>query len=129
MKSELTLLASALGVAVFVSGCYERRETAPPLPPQTEAPAAAPAPAQAAVSVVVQAPPVAYYYYPDVEVYYRPENKVYWWHDAGAWVSGPRPPSRIHLRDDGRLTVNLNVSEPWRQHDTVLKQHPRSRRR
>lgn len=120
MKSKLTLLASAFGVAVFVSGCYQSRETAPPPPPETAAPAA--------VSVVVQAPPIAYYYYPDAEVYYRPENKVYWWHDAGAWVSGPRPPSRIVLRDDRRLRVNLNASEPWRQHDTVLKQHPRNGR-
>ena len=118
MKSKLTLLASALGVAVLVSGCGRRRETAQPSPaPQAPAPAA------------VLAQPVAYYYYPDVEVYYHPETRVYWWFDAGVWVSGPRPPSTIVLRDDARVTVNLNVSEPWRQHEAVLKQHPRSGRR
>lgn len=126
MKNQLILLVSALGFAGLSSGCYQKSETsppAPPPPPQAEAPAVAPAPAP--VSVVVQTPPIAYYYYPDAEVYYRPEARLYWWHDGGAWASGPRPPPRIVLRDDARFSVNLNVTEPWRQHDFVLKQHPR----
>lgn len=106
MKNKLTLLAIAIGAAGFVSGCNQRRETAPPPTPQAQAVA------------------VPYYYYPDVEVYYHPEAKVYWWHGGGGWVSGPRPPAPIVLRDDARVTVNLNGSEPWRQHEVVLKQHP-----
>jgi len=95
MKNKLALLPIALGVAVLVSGCNQ----APPPAPQAQA--AAPATGAGAVP---------YYYYPDVEVYYRPETKVYWWHGDGAWVSGPRPPSTIVLRDDARVTVNLNGS-------------------
>ncbi|MGD0651734.1 MAG: hypothetical protein ABSA97_11450 [Verrucomicrobiia bacterium] len=118
MKNKLALLAIAIGAVVLVSGCDQRRETTPPPAPQAQAPA----PATVAVAV-------PYYYYPDVEVYYHPETKVYWWHGDGAWVSGPRPPSTIVLRDDARVTVNLNVSEPWRQHETVLKQHPHGGRK
>ncbi|MGA2221372.1 MAG: hypothetical protein ABSH21_06285 [Verrucomicrobiia bacterium] len=114
MKNKLALLPIALGVAVLVSGCNQ----APPPAPQAQAAA----PATVAVAV-------PYYYYPDVEVYYRPETKVYWWHGDGAWVSGPRPPSTIVLRDDARVTVNLNGSEPWRQHETVLKQYPHGGRK
>jgi hypothetical protein len=121
MKSSLTLFVIALGVAVLVSGCGKKSETAQSPAPQAQAPAAAPA--------EVLAQPVAYYYYPDVEVYYHPEARIYWWVDAGAWVSGPRPPSTIVLRDNARVMVNLNVAQPWRQHETVLRQHPRPGRR
>ena len=117
MKSELIPVVIALGVAVLLGGCGKKNDKAQPPAPQAQAPAAAPA--------AVLAQPVAYYYYPDVEVYYHPETRVYWWFDAGAWVSGPRPPSRIVLRDNARVQVNLNVSQPWRQHEVVLKQHPR----
>jgi hypothetical protein len=123
MKNKLTLFPIALGVAVLVSGCYQ----APPPPPQTQAPAPqAQAPVPAPAQVVAAVP---YYYYPDVEVYYHPETRVYWWHGDGRWDSGPRPPSTIVLKDDARVKVNLNTSEPWRQHETVVKQHPHGEKR
>lgn len=83
--------------------------------------AQAPAPGPTAVAVAVP-----YYYYPDVEVYYHPESRVYWWHGGGGWISGPQLPSTYVLREDARVTVNLNVAEPWRQHEAVLRQHPHS---
>lgn len=118
MKNKLALIAFAIGAVAFVSGCDRRHENAPPPAPQAQAPAPP-----------MVAGAVPYYYYPDVEVYYQPESRVYWWFGGGVWVSGPQPPSTIVLRDNARVMVNLNVSEPWRQHETVLRQHPRDKQR
>jgi hypothetical protein len=111
-------VASIAMSAVVLGGGCGKHDTAPP-------PSAAP-PAQAAVPP--PAPPAyAYYYYPDVEVYYYPVTGVYWWFDGAVWISGPRPPPTILLRDSVRVSVNLNTAEPWRQHDVVIREHPRGR--
>ena len=110
-----SLVCIAVGVAALGGGC-NKQVPPPPPPPQGAYPPPPPG-----------APAYAYYYYPDVEVYYYPVTGVYWWFDGGVWISGPRPPPRFVLRDSLRVTVNLNTPEPWRQHDVVVREHPRGR--
>ena len=119
IEIPVTLLAIAVGAVVLVSACATRREIPPPPAPQAQATAPDLA---AALPTATGDVPYAYYY--DVEVYYQPVIKIYWWFNGTVWVSGPRLPLTIVLREDARVMVNLHDTEPWKQHELVRKQHP-----
>ena len=65
-----------------------------------------------------------YVYYYEVEVYYQPVTKIYWWQNGVTWFSGPQLPLSFVLREAAQVLVNLNDTEPWKQHEFVRKQHP-----
>ena len=115
LENKLTLLAIAIGAVILASACAHNREILPPAP--VIALGLAPAHPTATGDV-----PYAYYY--DVEVYYQAVTKIYWWYDGVVWVSGPQLPSSFALREDARVMVNLNDTEPWKQHEFVRKQYP-----
>ena len=123
-KNKFTLLAIVSSAVMLVSACAHHREIHPAPAPHAQiiAPDLAPARPTATGDV-----PYAYYY--DVEVYYQPVTKIYWWYGGGAWVSGPRLPVAFVLREDARVMVNLNDTEPWKQHEFIRKQHPRCEQR
>jgi hypothetical protein len=114
-RPNLCVIGVVIGILLLAGAC---QRSAPP-PPAASAPpnsmAAAPPPPEAGYD---------YFYYPDVEVYYYPASGVYWWYDGGVWVSGPVLPPRFVLRPDVRVPLHLNVAEPWRQHDAVIRDHP-----
>ncbi len=120
LNTKIALLTVILSAGVLVSACATRRVIPSPAPQaQTIAPdSATTLPTPTATGDV----PYAYYY--DVEVYYQPVTKIYWWYSGGVWVSGPRLPLTFVLREDARVMVNLNDTEPWKQHEFVRKQHP-----
>lgn len=120
LTTKITLLTFALGAGVLGSACATR-PAIPPRAPEAQiiAPdSATPLPTPTATGDV----PYAYYY--DVEVYYQPVTKIYWWYSGGGWVSGPRLPLTFVLREDARVMVNLNDTEPWKQHEFIRNQHP-----
>ena len=110
-----------IGLVMLVGGCATRRAIPPGAAPQVQVIA----PDAAAVRPTATGD-VPYVYYYEVEVYYQPVTKIYWWFNGVSWISSPQLPASYVLQEAAHVLVNLNDTEPWKQHEFVRKQYPHS---
>ena len=65
-----------------------------------------------------------YHYYPSCEVYFAPDRGVYFWHAAAYWGVGQRLPSTYRLDKREKVTLHLDTTMPYRQHNLVVARYP-----
>jgi hypothetical protein len=114
-RTETALLAIALALSIFPSGCVvEERGRV------VESSRGGPPPWAPAYGYRRQE---TYYYYPDVEVYFYPNVRTYYWLERGVWKNGSQPPRNFVIEERTRVTLDLDY-EPHTQHATIRGKYP-----
>jgi hypothetical protein len=65
-----------------------------------------------------------YHYYPDAYVYFDTGRGVYFYLEGRRWVMSAALPSRLHVSLDGRVSLELDVDQPYLEHDDHRKKYP-----
>lgn len=65
-----------------------------------------------------------YRYYPDNEVYYDSGRGLYFYYSDGDWRVSASLPSRIRVRLDDYVTLEMDTDQPYKHHRSVQRRYP-----